>query len=202
MADEEKKDAPTGDSFACEERVGGEEAKNGERAESPAETVERLTRELEERTSQAVENYDLYLRERAELENFKKRLQRDKTEALRFASEALIRDLLPVLDNLERAVEHADSGGNDRSLVEGVKMVLKSAMEVLQNYGVSRVEAIGQPFDPSHHEAVLQVTDSGRQPNHVVEQFLPGYCLHERLLRAAQVSVSGKAPVEKGENDD
>ena len=157
---------------------------------------------MEERTGQALENYDLYLRERAELENFKKRLQRDKTEALRFASEPLIRDLLPVLDNLERAIEHADSGGNDQTLVEGVKLVLKSAIDVLQNHGVSRVEAIGQPFDPSHHEAVVQVTDSGLEPNQVVEQFLPGYCLHERLLRAAQVSVSGKRPVEKGENDD
>jgi molecular chaperone GrpE len=129
-------------------------------------------------------------------------MQREKAEALRFASESLIRDLLPVLDNLERAVEHAQSGGNGQPLVEGVQMVLDTALDVLQNHGVTRVEAQGQPFDPTHHEAVLQVPDPDGEPNRVVEQFLPGYCLHDRLVRAAQVGVSFKSTVEKGENDD
>ena len=195
MAEEEKRDAP-------EEGWSDEEEIRGEPSEAAADQIDRLTRELEEKSREAAENHDLYLRERAELENFKKRMQREKAEALRFASEALIRDLLTVLDNLERAVEHAKSGGNGQPLAEGVQMVLDNALGVLESHGVSRVEAEGQPFDPAHHEAVLQVPDPNREPNQVVEQFLPGYCLHERLLRAAQVSVSAKSTVEKGEDDD
>jgi len=121
---------------------------------------------------------------------------------LKFANEDLIRDLLPVLDNLERAIEHAESGGNGQPLAEGVKLVFKNALNVLQRYGVTRVEAAGCPFDPAHHEAVLQVPIKGGEPNQVVAQFLPGYCLHERLLRPAQVSVSTKGPVEKAGGDD
>ena len=86
--------------------------------------------------------------------------------------------------------------------MEGVKLVFKNALDVLQRYGVSRVEAVGQSFDPAHHQAVLQVSVSSGEPNQVVAQFLPGYCLHERLLRPAQVSVSTEGPVEKAGGDD
>ena len=137
------------------------------------------------------------------MENFKKRMQREKAEALRFAIEPLVRDLLPVIDNLERAVDHAASGGNGQPLLEGVRLVLKNALDVLERHGVIRVEAAGgRPFDPNRHEAVAQVPDARRQPNQVVEQFAPGYTLHDRLLRPGQVSVSTKPPVEGEQNDD
>jgi molecular chaperone GrpE len=195
MEEKEKKDALDRDWSVPEQN-------NEETGESAGEAIDRLMKQLEEKTREAAESHDLYLRERAELENFKKRMQREKAEALRFANESLIRDLLPVLDNLERAVEHAASGGNGQPVAEGVRMVLDGALEVLQNHGVSRVEAEGQPFDPAHHQAVVQVSDPDAEPNQVIEQFLPGYCLHERLLRAAQVSVSAKPAVEKGDDDD
>jgi molecular chaperone GrpE len=179
----------------------GDQGDDG-RGEGPEATVERLTEELAEKTAESARNWDLYLRERAETENFKKRMQREKSEALRFAVEPLARDLIPVIDNLERALDHAASGGNGQPLLEGVRLVLKNALDVLERHGVARIEAAGRPFDPSRHEAVVQIPDAGRDPNQVVEQFAPGYTLHDRLLRAAKVGVSTKPPVEDEQNDD
>jgi molecular chaperone GrpE len=198
MREEEKNEAPGGEASADVETP-----PPGSATEDAVEQrVERLMQELEHKTREATDNYDRYLRERAELENFKKRMQREKAEALKFANEDLIRDLLPVLDNLERAMEHAESGGNGQPLTEGVKLVFKNALDVLQRYGVTRIEAAGCPFDPAHHEAVMQVPVQDGEANQVMAQFLPGYCLHERLLRPAQVSVSTKKPVEKADSDD
>ena len=157
--------------------------------ESPVE-IDKLREDLAAATRTAEENYDLYLRERAELENFKKRTQRDRAEAARYASESLARDILSVVDNLSRAIDHARASGDSPTIVEGVDLVLKGATEVLERHGVTRVEAEGLPFDPSVHEAIVQVADDAVEANHVVEQFLPGYRMHDRLLRAAQVSVS------------
>jgi len=181
---------------------GGDPAADHGRRQTSAEELEQLKKELAEKTAEAARNWDLYLRERAESENFKKRLQREKADALRFASEGLVRDLLPVIDNLERAVDHADLGGNGQPLIEGVRLVLQNALEVLQRHGVGRIEATGRPFDPSRHEAVVQVPDRRREPNHVVEQYEPGYTLHDRLIRPAKVSVSSKPSVESPPDDD
>jgi molecular chaperone GrpE len=170
-------------------------------AEGAEQTVARLKSELAEKTAEAARNWDLYIRERAENENFKKRMQRERSEALRYAIEPLIRDLLPVIDNLERAVDHAAGGGNGQPLVEGVRLVLKHALDILERHGVTRVDATGQPFDPARHEAVAQVVDRG-EPNRVVQQFEPGYSLHDRLIRAAKVSVSAQPAVERAPDDD
>jgi molecular chaperone GrpE len=153
-------------------------------------TVEQLRQQLEVAQAEARASQDRFLRERAELENFKKRLQREKAEALRFACEPLIRELLPVVDNLERAVEHG--GGNGQSVVEGVRLVLKSLLDVLDRHGVKRIEAVGEPFDPSRHEAMAQVDSAEHEANRVVEQHHSGYLLHDRLLRPALVTVSGR----------
>src|SRR5215510_6617131 len=104
------------------EHVEGQENEGGDERAA-------LLAKLEEKAAEAKANYDLFLRERADLENFKRRMQRDKLEALRFANEPVIRDLLPILDNLERAVAHAQGGGNSQSLIEGVSLVLRSFAE-------------------------------------------------------------------------
>ena len=153
-----------------------------------------LQAELGQKEAEARANYELFLRERAELENFKRRMQRDKSEALRFANEPLVRDLLPVVDNLERAIVHAQGGGNGQPLIEGVQLVLRAFLDVLEKHGVTRVSATGEPFDPTRHEAVAQVETEDLPPNSVAEEHTPGYSLHNRLLRASMVSVS-KAPV-------
>ena len=196
MGDEEKKDDRGNASDMPESEQG-----NG--LSEPLEaTVQRLTEELATKTQEAAANYERFLRERAELENFKKRMQRERADAVRYATEGLIRDLIPIIDNLERTIEHAEGGGNGQPLVAGVRLVVKSALDVLERHGVSRLEAKGERFDPAVHEAITQVPDPEREPNQVVEQFLPGYRLHDRLLRPAQVSVSSKPPVEKPGDDD
>src|SRR5215471_18310333 len=158
-----------------------------------ADEKEMLLAKLAEKEAEAKANYDLFMRERAELENFKRRLQREKSESLRFANEPLIRDLLPVLDNLERAVGHAQGGGNGQPLVEGVALVVRSLLDALEKYGVTRVTAKGEPFDPTRHEAMAQAESAEVAPNTVLDEYRPAYLLHGRLLRPALVTVA-KAP--------
>src|SRR5439155_21311504 len=112
---------------------------------------------------------------------------------VRYANEAVLRDLLAVVDNLERAVAHARGGGNGKPLVEGVELVLKSLLDVLERHGVRRVETKGARFDPAHHEAMAHVETSEHEPNAVIEEHQAGYRLSERLLRPALVTVA-KAP--------
>jgi molecular chaperone GrpE len=162
--------------------------------------VTALRTQLQEKEVEAKANYDLFLRERADLENFKRRMQRDKVEALRFANEPLIRDLLPILDNLERAVSHAQGGGNSQPLVEGVSLVLRSFLDMVEKHGVSRVSAKGQLFDPVKHEAMAQVENIEVVPNTVVDEYAPAYLLHDRLLRPALVVVA-KPPADEKKSD-
>lgn len=179
-----------------------------------AEEVEELDEahgeepELEVARREAAENYDRFLRTRAELDNVLRRHQRERAEAIKYAVEPLARDLLATVDDLERALEHAggengEDGDNGEGLVTGVEMVLKGLLVVLERHGIERVEATGKPFDPSEHEAVVTVETDEVEPNTVVTQHRPGFRLHDRLLRAAMVAVS-KAPegAEQGDKGD
>lgn len=176
-----------------------QEATTSEQAQSHSseheEEIAALQAKLQEKEAEAKANYDLFLRERAEMENFKRRLQRDQADSLRFANEPLLRALIPVVDNLERAIEHAQGGGNGQPLVTGVGLVLRSLLEVLEKQGVTRMTAKGETFDPNKHEAMAQVESATVAPNTVVDEYHPGYALHGRLLRPALVTVA-KAPVE------
>ncbi len=167
-----------------------EASEQGAEEKSAVSELEELRQQLEKKESEARENYDRFLRQVAELENFKKRVAREKGEALRYANESLIKDLLPVLDNLERAVDHAKGGENGEPLVEGVEMVLKGFLDVLSKHGVTQISAKGESFDPERHEAVAQVENAEYEPNSVVEEHHKGYYLLDRLLRPALVSVA------------
>ena len=161
-----------------------------------------LRKELEAKELEAKNSYERYLRQAAELDNFKKRTAREREEAIRFANEALIKDLLPVVDNLERAVAHASGGGNGKPLVEGVEMVLKTLLDVLMKHGVVQITALGQLFDPSKHEAMAQVESDTHEPNSVVDELHKGYMLRDRLLRPALVSVAKAIKSQGKKNDD
>ncbi len=161
-----------------------------------------LQAKLEEKTAEAQANYDLFVRERAELENFKRRMQREKSESLRFAAEPLVRDVLPLVDNLERAVKHAEGNENGQALVEGVELVLRSFLEALEKHGVCRVKAKDEIFDPTKHQAVAQVENAQLAPNTVVDEHQPGYQLHDRLLRPAMVTVSKAPPSQDNEEEE
>jgi molecular chaperone GrpE len=138
------------------------------------------------------------LRERADLENVKKRALREKSETLRFANESLLRDLLPVIDNLQRAVDHIPATPENEALLAGVELVLRSFSDVLERHGVKPVVARGERFDPSRHEAINHMP-SDEPPNTVIDEHQRGYVLHDRLLRPAMVTVSKS--IEKPEND-
>ena len=171
-------------------------ATENSQTEAAVDELTAVRLQLEEKIKEAQTNHDLFLRERAENENFKRRMQREKSEAIRFANEPLMRDILPVLDNLQRAVTHAQSSGGGQSLIDGVSLVARTFLETLEKHGINRVSAKGQIFDPTKHEAMAQVESADVLPNTVVDEYTPAYMLHSRLLRPALVTVA-KAPEEK-----
>lgn len=155
---------------------------------SPEERIQELERLLAEKEAQAQANWDRFLRERADLENFRKRTMREKEELVKYGHESLAREILPALDNLERALDHADE--ND-PVVTGVKMTLDLLRSALRKFGVEEIPCSpGTPFDPALHQAMQQVEGSGLDSNQVVEVYQKGYLLADRLLRPAMVSVA------------
>ena len=160
-----------------------------------------LRQQLAAKEQEAKDNYDRYVRQIAEAENFKKRNARERDDAIRFANEILLKDLLPVIDNLERAIAHGAGGENGKPLVEGVEMVLKGLLDALSKFGVSQIVAVGQPFDPTKHEAIAQVVSDAHEPNAVVEELHKGYMFRDRLLRAALVSVAKLSETKEKKND-
>ncbi len=136
---------------------------------------------------------DKYLRVNAEFENYKKRMIRESSDRFKFFNLDLIKELLPSLDNLERAINHAKNENTDvNSMIEGLEMVNKMTQEVFEKFGVSRVNTVGEVFDPNIHQAVGVVESDSVPENHVVEECLGGYILHGRIIRPAMVRVSGK----------
>jgi|RhiMetdeSRZDD1v2_1073273.scaffolds.fasta_scaffold274919_3 molecular chaperone GrpE len=156
----------------------------------PEARIAALEGELAAAREEARQNHERWVRERADLENVKRRAARERTDTIRFANERVLKDLLPVIDNLERAVEHARGGGDGQSLVDGVALVLKALLDVLERHGVTRIAAKGEPFDPAQHEAMAHVETTEHEPNRVVEEHQAGYRLNDRLLRPALVSVA------------
>jgi molecular chaperone GrpE len=144
-------------------------------------------RELEERLRQAE---DRALRVAADADNFKKRMERDKQESIRYGNERLIAELLPVIDNLERALEHAPGDHQQDGLIQGVKMTLKRFQDTLAKFGCTPVEAEGKIFDPKFHEAVYREETKGHPDNIIVRELQKGYVLNDRLLRPAMVVVA------------
>ena len=135
---------------------------------------------------------DKYLRTLAEAENARRRIRQQSEDSVRVQRENLLRDLLPIVDNLERAVSAAktNGGGNGKSIVEGVEMVLASLMDFLKSNGVRPQPSVGQAFDPTLHEAADHVASDKHPPNTVVEEFHRGYMIGDRVLRPARVSVA------------
>jgi molecular chaperone GrpE len=152
--------------------------------------IEELKKKLEETEKEAKDHYERLLRMAADFENYKKRAVKEKEEWMKFANEDLLKAILPFIDNLERAVNHAEKVKDTGVMMEGVRLTLQQLLQILNKFGVSPIESIGKPFDPTFHEAMLMVETDQHQPNQVVEEFQKGYLLNDRLLRPATVSVS------------
>jgi molecular chaperone GrpE len=148
------------------------------------------SRERDELRRTAAEANDRVLRIQAEMENFRKRTRREMEEERRFASLSLLRDLLPVNDNLARAIEAGEKTHDAEKLIEGIKLVAQQLDEALAKHGCKRIPALGQPFDPNHHEALTQQPSPDHQEPTVLTEVRAGFTLHDRVIRPAQVIVS------------
>jgi len=151
--------------------------------------ISQLEQALAAKEEECRTNWDRFLRERADLENYRKRSSREKEELLNYGVKSFAEEILPVLDNLERALSHASEEGFV-SLVEGVQMTRDMLITALKKFDVTSIEALGSSFDPSFHQAMTQVPTDQHPPNTVVEEFLKGYMIKDRLLRASMVSVA------------
>lgn len=181
-----------------------EQARHGEkiaRAEdTPAHKAARLRKlsddellALAEEAGKADHWLNIARRAQAELENTIKRLRRDQEDAMRYANTGLARDLLPVLDNLTRALQAAETSRDFDGLFKGLGLVSKMFHDALARNNIKPIEAAGKPFDPASHDAVMMASDPKLEDNMVAQEFERGWMLHERVLRAAKVSVNKKA---------
>jgi molecular chaperone GrpE len=161
------------------------EGASGRTEERDARTdeLESLRRELEERE-------DKLLRAKAECQNLLRRSANERAEAIRFANEAFIKSLLPVVDDFERTLEAGQQANNTQALMEGVKLVYEKMIKVLRDAHVAPIEALGLPFDPTYHSAILQERSEEHAPGTVLRQIQKGYSLRDRVLRPAQVVVA------------
>jgi len=166
-----------------------------------ASEVDTLLQQLADKEKELSELKDKYLRVLADSENARKRIRQQSEESVRVQRENFLRDLLPIVDNLERAVDAASGGtGAGQTIVEGVEMVLRALLDFLRSHGVTQVSAIGQLFDPQLHEAVDHVHSREHPPNTVVSEFHRGYLIGDRTLRPARVSVSSHGGPKHGKN--
>ena len=179
------------DSVEEEEAVKKEEAKEL----SPLEQLEEQIRLKDE---EILKQKDTFLREKAELDNFKKRLIKEKEDFVQFANERLLKELLQIEDNLERAM--AAPNATLESLKEGVEMIQKQFKDFLKNQKVEAIEALGKPFDPNLHEVLNQQESEEHEENTVIEEYSKGFTLNGRILRSAKVVIS-KKPAEKKEDE-
>ena len=161
-----------------------------------AERLQQAEARVGELEAQVRAERDTALRSAADLDNARKRAQRELQEGVRFANERLLKDFLPVVDNLERALSHGNATRDWASLEQGLQMTQKQFEDTLSRHGAKPLTALGQPFDPNLHEAMGTTESADVPPNTVVSEILRGWTLHDRLVRPALVSVS-KAPEAK-----
>jgi len=148
--------------------------------------------ELKKKAGERDQYLDLAQRTRAEFENFQKRNRNDRELERKYAYFPLVRDLLPVLDNLDRALAASQEAGETGALAKGVAMVQSQFLDLLKRNGIVRIEAQDKPFDPNAHEAVMQKPSADCEPNTVLQVLENGFMLHDRVVRPAKVIVSAK----------
>ena len=178
------------------------EAPPAESGESLKALVQSLRAEVEKKDQTAGEAYDRYLRTLADFENYKKRAQKEKLEQAQFANEKLIKELLPVVDNLERALSHAKETDDFDKMVEGLELIYKQILSGLGKFGVTPIESLNRPFDPLLHQSIGQVESeegSSAEEDRVVSETQKGYFLNDRVLRPSLVVVSKKKAPPQGD---
>lgn len=165
------------------------EAMEGEAVSEPLRGAGEMTKELEEARKRICELEERLLRMAAEQENFKKRMQREREASLKYAEETVLRELLPFLDNLERAMEQGRKA-DAPALLAGVEMTCKGLLNTMEKIGLKPLDGVGRPFDPNFHEALAMEPSDEVGENMILQEYQKGYMFKDRLLRAAKVVVS------------
>ncbi len=202
--EEQEKDADRIQDQESSEEESKEETDSAEgKSEEPSEKDQRIQEikaklektqsELEEQTEKAEDHLERLMRLQAEFENYRKRVEREKQEYIKYASESIVSELIDVAENLERAVEASGNNGKNGdqdSLVHGVEMTLKQLKDILSKEGLSAIESVGKRFDPNYHEAVGRVDTDEAEKDTVVREIGKGYTLNSKVIRPAKVQVS------------
>ena len=174
----------------CKEEEGKKDIKEVEQSSaSPRVDIESLTKELEEKSERADEYLSSLQRVSAEFENYKKRVEKEKAEWVKFANESLILDLMVSIDNFERALKAANEDKEYESLRKGTEMIYKEIMSILIKNGLEEIKALGENFDPYKHEAIEQIIEEDCEDGAIVEEYQKGYTLHSKVIRPSKVKV-------------
>jgi len=169
------------------ENLAEDEVAEEESAEEKEPSAEQEIAIMQQELGQA---RDMMLRLAAELDNYKKRSMRERESLIKYAAQGIIQELIPILDNFERAIESASQSKDFNSLIKGVEMIFRQMYDALERKGVSKINALGETFDPNVHEAIAQVASDECPENTVVEELQKGYMLHDRVIRPSRVAVS------------
>lgn len=183
----------SGDADPQEGDVTGTSPENPEAANAGEEAVNMPNDDTGQLRAENAELRDQLLRTQAELENFRRRTQKESVDALKYQSLPVIRDLLPGLDNLRRAIDAAEQSGDTQSLIQGISMVGQQFLDVLKAHSVVSINPEGESFDPNYHEALSQVPSADHEPMTVLQVIDPGYRIHDRVIRPAKVIVTSAA---------
>ncbi len=151
---------------------------------------DKLKEELDKIKAQANGHYDRWIRLKAEFENYKKRTQKEFATLIKTANEDLIVQLISVLDNIERSLNHVEDDTDPQALKKGIEMILEQFKGVLSKEGLRTIESLGKPFDPDFHEAVMQLEEEGQDSSTVIEEVEKGYMLKDKVIRHAKVVVN------------
>jgi len=169
----------------------------------PENTLKEMEARFEAKEEEAKETYDRLLRVSADFENYKKRSSREMEEFRKYANQALLKEMLSVVDNLELAINSSNDGKKaDQTLIDGLNLTLNEILRVFEKFNVKPIEAQGKSFDPAYHEAVLREETDDYPENSVISEFQKGYLIHDRLLRPAMVVVAApKTTTRKDKKD-
>ena len=186
---EEAENPPIDDTSEASET--DESSADAESKDSPeAEALANLAAEYDAYKTESEAQHDQMLRTIAEFDNSRKRAEREKEESLKYALESFVKELIPTIDSIERAIQSTKESQDVDALAEGVEMIYKGLLSTLEKRGVTPIEAVNEPFDPMQHEAIMHVESEEVPENNVIEEWQKGYMLHNRVIRPSMVSVS------------
>ena len=192
----EKKSA---EAVGTDDKKAAEKDSKKDKKTTAADPMKELEEKFIKSEEEAKQSYDRYLRVSAEFENYKKRSAREMDDFRKFANQSLVKELLPIVDNLELAIKSANENRDvDTKLLDGVNLTLKEILKIFEKYHVKAIEALGETFDPRYHEAVMREETDKHPENSITNELQKGYLIHDRLLRPSMVVVA--AP-KKSEDD-